>query len=157
MESREIAIGATCKAIAFFRDIPGLGRGGSVEHAAAQAPEGGDWGAERWRFRFRNHAYALKVTDRWASKSGPTSEPRRTCLELARDGEPMAVLLETGTGDELSCASPPWLGDLNGDGAVDVIFQCHRNIYEQWSGLSLSVAGSSDRRLVLQRSTGGIL
>ncbi|MGA8052432.1 MAG: hypothetical protein WCA12_00985, partial [Burkholderiales bacterium] len=74
-----------------------------------------------------------------------------------RDGEPVATIFETGIGDELACNSPPWLGDVNEDGAVDVLFACQRNIYEQWSGVSLSVPGSAGRRLLLQRETGGIL
>lgn len=157
MEWREVAIGASCKAVAFFRAAPGLSPGRTVEPAVATEPAGGDTSAAQWRFRFHDHVYALRVTDRWLPERAPPTEPRRARLQLLRDGEPVATLFETGIGDELSCNSPPWLGDVNGDGAVDVLFACQRNIYEQWSGVSLSVPGGTGRRLLLQRETGGIL
>jgi hypothetical protein len=68
----------------------------------------------------------------------------------------VATLFEASVGDELSCGPPPWMGDVNGDGAVDVVFDCQRNIYESWSGVALSVDGSASLRLLLQRETGGI-
>ena len=157
MEYREIAIGASCKALAFFRATPGLSPGRRVEPAVATEPAGGDTSAAQWRFRFRDHVYALRVSDRWLPEPSSPMEPRRARLQLLRDGEPVAAIFETDFGDELSCNSPPWLGDVNQDGAVDVLFACQRNIYEQWSGVSLSVPGSAGRRLLLQRETGGIL
>jgi hypothetical protein len=128
-----------------------------VEPAVATEPAGGDTSAAQWRFRFRDHVYALRVTDRWLPEPASPMEPRRARLQLLRDGEPVAAIFETDVGDELSCNSPPWLGDVNQDGAVDVLFACQRNIYEQWSGVSLSVPGGAGRRLLLQRETGGIL
>ena len=156
MEYREVAIGGSCKALAFFRATPGLSPGRPVEPAVAIEPAGGDRSATQWRFRFRGHVYALGVTDRWSPKAASPAQPRRARLALLRDGEPVATLFESGVGDELSCGPPPWMGDVNGDGAVDVVFDCERNIYESWSGVALSVDGSASLRLLLQRETGGI-
>lgn len=157
LEWREVVVGASCKALAFFRTVPGLSPGGSVEPSVAIEPAGGDSSAARWRFRFRDHLYALRVTDRWLPEPASPLQARRARLQLLRDGEPVATLFETGVGDELACNSPPWLGDLNGDRAIDVVLACHRNIYEQWSGVSLSVPGGTGRRLLLQRENGGSL
>jgi len=157
MEWREVAIGASCKALAFFRATPGLSPGRSVEPAVATEPTGGDTSAAQWRFRFRGHVYALRVTDRWLPEPAAPMKPRRARLQLLRDGEPVATIFEADFGDELSCNPPPWLGDVNEDGVVDVLFACQRNLYEQWSGASLSVPGGAGRRLLLQRETGGIL
>jgi len=156
MEYREVAIGGSCKALAFFRATPGLSPGRPVEPAVAIEPTGGDRSATQWRFRFRGHVYALSVTDRWSLKAASPTEPRRASLALLRDGEPVVTLFESGVGDEVSCGPPPWMGDVNGDGAVDVVFDCRRNIYESWSGVALSVDRSASLRLLLQRDTGGV-
>lgn len=156
MEYREVAIGAACQALAFFRVPPGLAAGRAVEPALAVEPVGGDRSAPQWRFRFRGQVYALRVSDRWVPKVASPAESRAARLELLHDGVPVATVFGSKVGDELSCGSRPWLGDLNGDGVIDVVFECQRNTYEHWSGVSLSVPGHTDRRLLLQRETGGV-
>jgi hypothetical protein len=50
------------------------------------------------------------------------------------------------------------MGDLNGDGAPDVVVACSRNIYEEVYGLFLSRKGkASSYDFVKQRETGGTL
>ena len=149
MESREVDIGATCTAVAFVANVGGLLAGQRLDSAAMSAPPSdGEQGFAAWSYRFHEHRYSLRIGE--GRKHGAS-------LELLRDGRPIATLFELDHKDELSCGRSPWMGDLNADGAIDVMFQCQRNTYEAWDGLSLSQGTDPDRRqLILQRETGGI-
>jgi hypothetical protein len=75
-------------------------------------------------------------------------------LEVLRDGQLYSVLSEQDAHD-LSCAVP-WMGDLNNDGAPDVVVSCFRNIHERTAGLFLSGKGESSRyEFIGQREVGG--
>jgi hypothetical protein len=88
-------------------------------------------------------------------KSGVAVRPQ-TRLALLRDAEIVAIVLEVPPGDDLSCTERPWLGDLNGDGEIDVVFRCTLRTYDRWIGVSISDPNApGKRRLVIQRATGG--
>ena len=148
MESRELLVRSSCNAVAFFRDIPGLQTGDATEIAeeAEPTPAGMANRPMNSPVQFHGKRYALRIV-----AGGETPRPR---LELLREDKPVATLFEVSPGDELYCERK-YLGDLNNDGLIDVVFDCQRNIYERWSGVSLSERASTSRHLVLQRVAGG--